>query len=1465
MVRKACLSAFFAGFSILLLAQTLEEKPSLIPANPFSKGKLVWGDYDRDGDLDLLFAGEYSVFSAGIKLFRNDGAVFTEVITSLPQLLRGKVRWTDYDLDGYLDIIISGYADFFSTDAITRVFHNDQNGTFSDQTPPDILAITLSTDIQTTDIDNDGDEDLYIPGDYNKDENTSTFFLNDAGVFTKSTVQLIAYENSSSWADFDGDGLVDATISGGDASNNYKLLIYKNKGDRIFEEVAPFVPGISNGKVEWIDFDSDGDLDICLLGTNVASPLFKIIKNNDGSFVDFASGIPNLSAGDFEWGDLNSDGYPDLLISGKNSNNSPITRLYINNAGASFSVFNFTFPQLFESNVELIDFDRDGDSDILLTGKDANTNLVIKVYINKLVEDGGEQNDDPSVPSGLSVLPGDDIKLQWSPASDDLTPAAAITYNVQIKNGTQLITHSNVLSDGTLLQPTTGNAFNNTFYIIKNLPTGNYSWTVQAIDQDHNGSSFASTVSFSIPNGPYDLTYQQPYFSTVQLSWQDTLQSETGFQVFRRTSNEPFSLIASLPSNSTIYTDINLSSGEYHYYVKALYNTYSSPPSNELTVQIAEYEQQALTSFDEFAGPGIVWADIDNDNDLDALAAGNTGSPGSVVVYENVGNFNFSKGQVFGTDVSDRNMIARDFDNDDDIDLMVVEGVNELNVSFYSNNNGVFEYTSQIPLNIRYINTVKEADFNNDGNLDLVIGMADVSNTPSYSLYFGSGNFDFEDSDIDISNNGAYGGNVVPGDYDNDSFVDILLTGFNDASRKLLKNIGGTKFSAVDTDLPSMNDWVAWFDYDADGDLDLLVSEASVLFYQNTGGVFTRVYSLGFSPNTGITGIKYQFSDFDNDGHTDILFSSAYTFIYKSNGDGTFRKEKYDFPYYDGFLNNHNAYYLGDWDDDGDIDIMFCGVENFTEGRNFVYVNQTISGGTGDVNERPSVPGNLLATVGKQIMLNWNEAADDKSSPAEISYNIKMELNGALLRSSESNDTGLSRKINKIGNNGFSNFLQFSPTAGGNYRYSVQAMDASNTPSGFSAWSTFHVPYGPYDLTADHTLFNTVDLQWQDSLSNETSFILERRKLNEEYQEIATVAANTTEYQDLLPDYNYHYFYRIRAMRNNVPSAYSNEVSIDTNRPLPPVLADTTLYVCAGPNFVLTATGTNVKWYDTDQLINPVNDNAVYNLTLNTPATYYLTQEVGGVTSYVNEVHVGLLQQPAPPANIDGTYCEEETIPAITISDGFNIKWYSDAQTTQLVTNGRTFQPVNNGIDKTYYVTQSSGSCESEPGEVVIDIVQIDSEVTHIGESLVVSQENADSYYWYRDGSLVSITYGINTLQLLETGLYTVSINIGDCNELSAPLQVDYITGLDDEQVEMDIFPNPVREDVTISSLLLPGQDVRVTISNTSGQILADRYFKANAFEEIKVSGLTLPGGVYILNVDVSGKVFRKRLVVLNH
>ncbi len=195
-------------------------------------------------------------------------------------------------------------------------------------------------------------------------------------------------------------------------------------------------------------------------------------------------------------------------------------------------------------------------------------------------------------------------------------------------------------------------------------------------------------------------------------------------------------------------------------------------------------------------------------------------------------------------------------------------------------------------------------DYNNDGKTDLFFTGA--SGAPA--LYRNDGGLHFTDvtTELGLGRSGYMTG-VAAGDFDNDGYVDLFVTGVHDC--RLYRNIGGRQFEDVSRTAgivcPEWAVAATWFDYDGDGLLDLFVvnylnwdndksavcrdSSGRIVVYCNPRqfrGTANRLYrNLGggrfqdVSVATGIArfvgkGMSVAVADYDGDGWPDLYVTN---------------------------------------------------------------------------------------------------------------------------------------------------------------------------------------------------------------------------------------------------------------------------------------------------------------------------------------------------------------------------------------------------------------------------------------------------------------------------------------------------------------------------------------------------------------------------------------------------------------
>ena len=225
---------------------------------------VAWCDYDNDGDLDILITGEDSPFHLIAKIYRNDGnEVFTDINANVDGFVGGSVAWGDYDNDGDSDLLISGAI--APLVVATGIYRNDGNNTFTNINAN--LPGVLSCSVAWGDYDNDGDLDIVLSG-YSASGDITKVYRNEGdGIFTDIQANLLCvWFAAVAWGDYDNDQDLDILLTG-EASPDHISIIYRNEGNGVFTDIDAGLMGASHGSVAWGDYDSDGDLDILLTGS----------------------------------------------------------------------------------------------------------------------------------------------------------------------------------------------------------------------------------------------------------------------------------------------------------------------------------------------------------------------------------------------------------------------------------------------------------------------------------------------------------------------------------------------------------------------------------------------------------------------------------------------------------------------------------------------------------------------------------------------------------------------------------------------------------------------------------------------------------------------------------------------------------------------------------------------------------------------------------------------------------------------------------------------------------------------------------------------------------------------------------------------------------------------------------------------------------------------------------------------
>ncbi len=254
-----------------------------------------------------------------------------------------------------------------------------------------------------------------------------------------------------------------------------------------------------------------------------------------------------------------------------------------------------------------------------------------------------------------------------------------------------------------------------------------------------------------------------------------------------------------------------------------------------------------LTTCDKCVNASGLWWDYDNDGDLD-LYISDYQQPNKLFRNDGVGRFE---------DVSSSTQLADpggtwcsmpiDVNKDGWLDLYVV---NDYGLSrFYINNNGVDFTEATVAYGLQNTGNAMGAtigDFNNDGEFDIYV--TNIAEFQTNALFVGQTPSGFLEQAVDLGvGNGHWGWGTKLFDADHDGDEDIyLVNGWGSLTykNKFFKNMtvegenGFEDWSAIaacDGNANGMGAEV--FDYDDDGDLDILVSntDSKPYFYKNVG------------------------------------------------------------------------------------------------------------------------------------------------------------------------------------------------------------------------------------------------------------------------------------------------------------------------------------------------------------------------------------------------------------------------------------------------------------------------------------------------------------------------------------------------------------------------------------------------------------------------------------------------------
>jgi enediyne biosynthesis protein E4 len=286
---------------------------------------------------------------AGIHFLHNNAAFGKKY---LPETMGPGCAFIDYDGDGYPDILLVNGEDWpghSKTPSTLKLYHNNQNGTFTDVTAKAGLAVAMfGMGVAVGDYDNDGHDDIFVTAlgqshlFHNNGNGTFTDVTKAAGIWGPNE-----FSTSAAWVDYDRDGKLDlvvanyvqwsqptdiyCTLDGAHKSyctpESYKgtsVRLWHNLGGGKFEDATQKAgmndPTSKSLGLAVLDYNGDGWPDIFVANDTQPNKLY--LNKQNGTFEEKAvaagiafseDGVARAGMG-VDAGDYDRSGHPSLMI-----------------------------------------------------------------------------------------------------------------------------------------------------------------------------------------------------------------------------------------------------------------------------------------------------------------------------------------------------------------------------------------------------------------------------------------------------------------------------------------------------------------------------------------------------------------------------------------------------------------------------------------------------------------------------------------------------------------------------------------------------------------------------------------------------------------------------------------------------------------------------------------------------------------------------------------------------------------------------------------------------------------------------------------------------------------------------------------------------------------------------------------------------------------------------------------------
>ncbi|PRX51939.1 VCBS repeat-containing protein [Salegentibacter salegens] len=857
----------------------------------YNGGGVAVGDINNDGLPDIYLTGN----QVNNKLFLNKGKMQFEDITEKAGV-SGESDWNtgvvmaDVNADGFLDIYVCAVSGINGLNGINELFINNGDGTFTEKAEEFGLDFkNYSSTAAFFDFDNDGDLDMYLlnhavhtvntygPADIRNKriaESGDKLLRNDNGKFIDISEEAGIYGGANGYglglatADFNNDGFTDIYVSNDFHEDDY---YYLNNGNGTFTEtlkskfghVSRFSMGndaadVNNdGFIDMLSLDmlpqdekvlkasvSDDPRDLDKLKTEELGYHYQYARNmlqinQQGEYFQETGLLSGIAATDWSWAplfaDFDQDGFQDLYIATgipKRPNDLDYIK-YVSSNQIQKKI----------NNTRLVDNEA---LEMMPSGKVHNYVFKGSASLNFTDQSGKWMARDSVISTGIAYgdldndgdldIVSNNINANaniYENQSDSTSAYLKLSFNLKDKNTFGIGTKAIAWQDGKMQ-------------------------TRQLYNSKGFQSSSEPIIHFGFP--------KQEKLDSLLIIWPDnTFQKEFQLEI-----NQHLEISQNQNLEEIDYKKLFPAPSPWFEKIDSLGGINFNHKENRYT----DFDRQKLIPYQiSDRGPAVAVGDLNADG-LDDIYFGNSKFEPAEIYFQQKNTFKKQDFQLLKEDEKTENTSAfiTDLNQDNKNELFVTSGGGEfygeadaLLDKIYSVENG--ELTAkELPQYFENTSVVKVSDLDGDGDLDIFVGGAAVSNDfgklpSSYLLFNENGKFRIQ-KNPELEKAGMVT-DAIWTDFDEDGLDDLIVIG-EWMSPKFFRNNNGTLENTtakmLDKELNGLWQTIIPFDINNDGKMDYLLGNWGL----NTKFPASKEFPL-----------KMYYSDFDKNGSTETIIAYA--------------------------------------------------------------------------------------------------------------------------------------------------------------------------------------------------------------------------------------------------------------------------------------------------------------------------------------------------------------------------------------------------------------------------------------------------------------------------------------------------------------------------------------------------------------------------------------------------------------